>query len=98
LGGGSELAELEGQDVDEVNSRFRIRGGKTASARRWVAVPEWLMLELGATCPPDDRRIPERRVLPGATRQMLGMAMRRGCKAAGLALYSPHDLRTATQA
>ena len=27
------------------NSRFRIRGGKTTSARRWVAVPEWLMLE-----------------------------------------------------
>src|SRR6266511_5207826 len=44
------------------------------------------------TCPPDDRT-PERRVFPEATRQVLGMAMRRGCDAAGLALYSPHDLR-----
>ena len=35
-----ELAQLEWQDVDEANSRFRIRGGKTSSARRWVAVPE----------------------------------------------------------
>jgi integrase len=87
-----ELAKLEWQDVDDANSRFRIRGGKTASARRWVAVPEWLMLELAATCPPDDRT-PERRVLPGASRQVLGMAMRRGCQAAGCALYSPHDLR-----
>ena len=87
-----ELAQLEWQDVDEANSRFRIRGGKTSSARRWVAVPEWLMLELGATCPPDDRT-PGRRVFPGATRQVLGMAMRRGCQAAGLALYSPPDLR-----
>jgi integrase len=87
-----ELTKLEWQDVDEANSRFRIRGGKTTAARRWVAVPEWLMEEIGTTVPPDDR-VPERRVFPGATRQVLGMAMRRGCQAAGLALYSPHDLR-----
>jgi integrase len=87
-----ELSKLEWADVDEANSRFRIRGGKTAAARRWVAVPEWLMSDLCETCPPDDRT-PERRVFPGATRQVLGMAMRRGCQAAGLALYSPHDLR-----
>jgi len=59
---------------------------------RWVAVPEWLTEDVATTCPPDDRT-PERRVFPGATRQVLGMAMRRACKAAGLALYSPHDLR-----
>jgi integrase len=87
-----ELSKLEWQDVDEAGSRFRIRGGKTAAARRWLAVPEWLMDELGSTIPHDDRT-PERRVFPGATRQVLGMAMRRGCQAAGLALYSPHDLR-----
>jgi integrase len=87
-----ELSKLEWQDVDAAHSRFRVRGGKTASSRRWVAVPEWLMHELGATVPPDDRA-PERRVFPGATRQVLGMAMRRGCQGAGLALYSPHDLR-----
>jgi integrase len=87
-----ELAKLEWADVDQVNSRFRIRAGKTAAARRWVAVPEWLMEHVLETCPPDDRT-PERRVFPGATRQVLCMAMRRGCQAAGLALYSPHDLR-----
>jgi integrase len=87
-----ELAKLDWADVDQANSRFRIRAGKTAAARRWVAVPEWLMDEIAVTVPPDDRT-PERRVFPGATRQVLGMAMRRGCDAAGLALYSPHDLR-----
>jgi integrase len=87
-----ELAKLEWADVDQSNSRFRIRAGKTAAARRWVAVPEWLMEHVLETCPPDDRT-PERRVFPGATRQVLGMAMRRGCESAGLALYSPHDLR-----
>ena len=35
-----ELSKLKWQDVDEANSRFRIRGGKTSAARRWVAVPE----------------------------------------------------------
>jgi integrase len=87
-----ELAKLEWQDVDAAGSRFRIRRGKTAAARRWIAVPEWVMTDILATCPPDDRT-PERRVFPGATRQTLGMAMRRACTAAGLALYSPHDLR-----
>jgi integrase len=87
-----ELAKLEWADVDQANSRFRIRAGKTAAARRWVAVPEWAMEDVLATCPPDDRT-PERRVFQGATRQVLGMAMRRGCESAGLALYSPHDLR-----
>jgi integrase len=87
-----ELVKLEWQDVDVTNSRFRIRHGKTAAARRWVAVPAWVMEDVLVTCPPDDRT-PERRVFQGATRQVLGMAMRRGCEAAGLALYSPHDLR-----
>ncbi len=87
-----ELAKLEWADVDQTNSRFRVRAGKTAAARRWVAVPEWLMEDVLEACPPDDRT-PERRVFPGATRQVLGVAMRRGCQAAGLTLYSPHDLR-----
>jgi integrase len=67
-----ELSKLDWQDVDEANSRFRIRNGKTTAARRWVAVPEWLLTQVSKTCPPDDRT-PERRVFPGATRQVLGM-------------------------
>lgn len=50
------------------------------------------MSEVLETCPPDDRT-PERRVFAGATRQVLGNAMRNACKAAGIASYSPHDLR-----
>ena len=30
------------RDVDLAGSRFRVRQGKTAAARRWVPVPEWL--------------------------------------------------------
>jgi hypothetical protein len=53
-------------DVDESGSRFRVKAGKTAAARRWVAVPEWLMMEVADTCPREDRT-PDRRVFPGFT-------------------------------
>jgi integrase len=88
----SELRDLAWGDLDLAHSRFRIRNGKTRASRRWVAVPEWLMLDLEATCPPDDRT-PERRLFPGATRQTIGMAMRKACANAGLPHCHPHDLR-----
>jgi integrase len=87
-----ELVALEWGDVDRANLRLRIRNGKTTAARRWVPVPEWLMEEIEATCPPDDRSA-LRRVFPGAGRQTIGNAMRNACKTAGIANYSPHDLR-----
>ncbi len=87
-----ELAELEWRDVDVAGSRFRIRGGKTAAARRWVAVPAWLMVEIQETCPPDDRT-PERRVFPGLTPGGASSLITRACRAAGIPQFSPHDLR-----
>jgi integrase len=35
-----ELQALVWGEVDEKKSRFRVKQGKTASARRWVAVPD----------------------------------------------------------
>jgi integrase len=87
-----ELVGLEWGDVDRAELRLRISGGKTNAARRWVPVPEWLMEEIEATCPPDDRTA-LRRVFSGAGRQTIGNAMRNACKTAGIASYSPHDLR-----
>jgi integrase len=87
-----ELTALEWRDVDVAGSRFRIRSGKTAAARRWVAVPPWLMVEIQATCPPDDRT-PERRVFQGFTPNSAGNAMERACKAAGIPHFHPHDFR-----
>jgi integrase len=59
-----ELRDLEWRHVDLAGSRFRIRGGKTKAARRWVGVPEAMMEAVAVTCPPDDRTA-ERRVFPG---------------------------------
>ena len=87
-----ELGQVEWQDVDVAGSRFRVRNGKTASARRWVAVPSWLMVEVQETCPPDDRT-PERRVFPGFTPDSAKNAMRKACENAGIAHFHPHDLR-----
>jgi integrase len=87
-----ELAGLEWGDIDRANLRLRIRTGKTNAARRWVPIPQWLMEEIDETCPPDDRTA-TRRVFPGAGRQTVGNAIRNACKTAGIASYSPHDLR-----
>jgi integrase len=87
-----ELSALEWGDIDRTNQRLRIRTGKTRAARRFVTVPEWLMEEIEATCPPDDRT-DTRRVFPGANKNTVGNAIRNGCKTAGLASFSPHDLR-----
>ena len=87
-----EAHALEWGDVDENASRFRIKGGKTAAARRWVAVPKALMVELAATCPREDRT-PERRVFPGFTADVAKNVMARACKTAGIVHRHPHDLR-----
>jgi integrase len=87
-----ELRDLEWRDVDLASSRFRIRGGKTKAARRWVPVPEAVMEAVAETCPPDDRT-PVRRVFAGFTPDVAKNVMARACKAAGIAHYHPHDLR-----
>lgn len=87
-----ELHGLEWRDVDVAASRFRIRQGKTAAARRWISVPAWLMVEIQDTCPPDDRTA-ARRVFPGFTPDVAKNVMARACRAAGIAHFHPHDLR-----
>lgn len=87
-----ELHALEWSDVDEDGNRFRVREGKTASARRWVAVPDWLMSDIGQTCPREDRTV-ERRVFPGFNPNTVRAAMDRACRDAGIVHRHPHDLR-----
>jgi integrase len=87
-----ELQALSWGDVDEQGSRFRVKAGKTAAARRWVAVPSWLMLEIADTCPQEDRTA-ERPVFMGFSAVAVKSVMARACKTAGIAHYHPHDLR-----
>jgi integrase len=87
-----ELRDLEWRDVDLADSRFRIRNGKTRTARRWVGVPDAIMGAISQTCPPDDRTA-ERRVFPGFSPDVAKNIMARACKAAGIPHFHPHDLR-----
>jgi excisionase family DNA binding protein len=83
-----ELGALEWGDIDEVGRRFRIKAGKTASARRFVAVPDWLMEEIAATCPREDRS-PGRRVFIGFSPDVAKNVMARACKTAGIVHRHP---------
>jgi integrase len=85
-----ELERLTWGYVDLAGARFLVRRGKTAAARRWVAVPGWLIEELAAAAPLDGG---DRRVFPGFSGNVAGHTMRRACDALGLPRFSPHDLR-----
>jgi integrase len=87
-----ELRDLEWRDVDLAESRFRIRNGKTSTARRWIAVPEAIMDAIAETCPHDDRTA-ERRVFQGFSPDVAKNVMARACMAAGIPHFHPHDLR-----
>lgn len=87
-----ELQALRWGDIDWERDRLHVRSGKTKAARRWVPVPEAVMDELAALVPREDRDL-EAAVFPGLVDGSVRMAMRRACAAAGVPLYSPHDLR-----
>lgn len=84
-----ELRSLEWQDVDTRASRFRLRGGKTAAARRWVTVPRHLMDEIERLPTPG---FPEQGVFPLGLKDLYN-AMKKACDDLGLRRLSPHQLR-----
>ncbi|HVI37512.1 MAG TPA: site-specific integrase, partial [Gaiellales bacterium] len=86
-----EALAIEWQDVDKAVERIRIRGGKTAAARRWVPIGADLLDEITTVTPPDDR-VPERRVFEG-TAAAVQNVMARACQSAGIAHFHPHDFR-----
>lgn len=87
-----ELQALTWGDIDRAGSRLRIRAGKTRSARRFVPLPEWLLIEIEASCPPDDR-VADRKVFAGFTGDVARNTVARACRAAGLRHIHPHELR-----
>ncbi len=95
---GLRCVELEGlrwADVDFRGGRLRIARGRTkggTAGRRWVPLPQSLLDDIAALQPLEDRD-PEAAVFPTATNRAIGNAIRRACRDAGTAHYSPHDLR-----
>ncbi len=89
----SEAATLSWGDVDVAENRFRLRAARTKTRRaRWVQVPAWLMEEIAATCPLEDRTA-ERKVFAGYGRHAARNAVARACVVAEIPHFHPHDLR-----
>ena len=88
-----EIASVRWADVDVAGLRFRMRRRETKTNRaKWVPVPAWLMEELEASCPLEDR-LADRKVFIRVDEAGLRNAMLRACRTAGIASYSPHELR-----
>jgi integrase len=88
-----ELEQLTWGDVDEPRGRWRVsRTVAKTGYGRWIAVPPALFAAVLELCPRDDRH-PDRRVFEGMTADQLRTAISRACVAAGIPVFSPHDLR-----
>ncbi len=81
-------------DFDEQQRRIRLRAATMKSRRAlWVELTDVLADALEATMPPREDRDPEARLFPGCSADRLRTAISRACKASGIPVFSPHDLR-----
>lgn len=89
----SELESLAWGDVDEPELRLRVSQAwtKTRTAR-WVPVPEELFRRVCETVPREDRDLGAQ-LFAGFSADRFRTAVTRACKAAGIPVFSPHDLR-----
>jgi integrase len=81
-------------DYDERRRRVRLRA-KTTKTRRglWIDLPDVLADALEATLPPREDRDPHARLFASSGADALRTSIAKACLAAGIPLFSPHDLR-----
>jgi integrase len=94
---GARLASVELTkvgDYDEPGRRVRQRQAATKNRKAvWTELPDVLAEAIEAALPPREDRDPEAPLFPGVTDARLRMAIIRACKAAGIPVFTPHDLR-----
>lgn len=91
----SEALKLTYGDVDFANRRIRISRARTkgrTAGQRWLDVPNELLDEIDEFVPLEDRHR-DRLVFPRITAMQIRDDLYRACRFAGIASYSPHDLR-----
>ncbi len=89
----NELETLRWGDVDVAGGRRRVaREHGKAGRGRWVNVPPEVFAAADALVAREDRDL-EARVFDGLTQARLRTDMARTCRAHGIPLHSPHDLR-----
>lgn len=81
-------------DYDEPRRRVRLRAATTKTRRAlWVELHPALAEAIEATLPHRRFRDPEARLFADSGADALRTAIAKACKAAGVSLWSPHDLR-----
>ena len=94
---GARLASIENVligDYDEPRRRVRLRAATTKTRTAlWVELPDVLAEAIEATLPPREDRDPAVPLFPGAGAARLRTAIARACRAVGVPVFSPHDLR-----
>jgi integrase len=91
----SEALSLTYGDVDFAVGRVRISRARTkgrTAGQRWLPVPAELLDEIAELVPLEDRHR-DRRVFAALTGIQVRKDLERACRDAGIASYSPHDLR-----
>jgi integrase len=88
-----ELEALRWGDVDEPRGRWRISAATSKTSRpRWVTPPANVFAAVVELVPREDREL-DALVFEGFAATRLRTAISRACRAAGVPLFSPHDLR-----
>jgi integrase len=94
---GARVASVENVlvgDYDEPGRRVRLRASTTKTRKAlWVELPDVLAAAIGATLPPREDRDVDAPLFAGVTADRLRTAIGRACKASGVPVFSPHDLR-----
>jgi len=94
---GARVASVELTQVGDYDAqarRVRLRAATMKNRRAlWVELPDVLADALEATLPPREDQDPEAPLFPDCTADSLRTAIARACKAAGIPVFSPHDLR-----
>jgi len=81
-------------EYDEQRRRVRLRRSATKSRRAlWVDLPDVLADAIEATLPPREDRDPEARLFPESGSDALRTSIAKACRALGIPLWSPHNLR-----
>ena len=81
-------------DYDEHARRVRLRASTTKTRTAlWVDLPDPLADAIEATLPHRDDRDPNAPLFADVTADRLRVAIARACKASGIPIFSPHDLR-----
>jgi integrase len=82
------------RDYDESRRRVRLRAATTKTRRAlWVELPPMLAEAIEASLPHRRFRDPEACLFADSGADALRTAIAKACKAAGIPLFSPHDLR-----